>query len=228
MANWHYLPESNQVIWYSERTDWGQLYMYDLASGRLEHAITTGARRCPGAARRSGPRRDYFTARARERRSYFESFYRVNFDGSGFQSLTPRAPITSSRWRRRPILRGQLPTPQTPGGHGGARRRRPRVATSTGRRSRASWPPAGSRRRASWSRRATARLISTVACSRPRTWCGQRYRSSITSTPAPQTGSVGTRSFVASRGDDQALAELVSWWSRSMSWARRCAWTLPG
>ena len=42
MVNWHYLPESNEFIWYSERNDWGQLYLYDLATGKLKNAITTG------------------------------------------------------------------------------------------------------------------------------------------------------------------------------------------
>ncbi len=32
-VNWHYLPGHNEVIWFSERDDWGHLYLYDLASG---------------------------------------------------------------------------------------------------------------------------------------------------------------------------------------------------
>ena len=41
--------------------------------------------------------------------------------------------------------------------------------------------------------------------------------------PGPQTGSVGSRTFNAARGDHQALAELASWWCRSTAWARACA-----
>ena len=33
-ANWHYLPATNEFIWYSERDDWGHLYLYDLATGK--------------------------------------------------------------------------------------------------------------------------------------------------------------------------------------------------
>ena len=41
-VNWHYLPASNEVIWYSERDNWGQLYLYDLGSGKLKNKITNG------------------------------------------------------------------------------------------------------------------------------------------------------------------------------------------
>src|SRR5437870_11398975 len=41
-VNWRYLPASNEIIWFSERDNWGQLYLYDLRSGRLKSAITTG------------------------------------------------------------------------------------------------------------------------------------------------------------------------------------------
>ena len=33
-VNWRYLPASNEVIWFSERDNWGQLYLYDLQTGR--------------------------------------------------------------------------------------------------------------------------------------------------------------------------------------------------
>ena len=41
-VDWRYLPRSNEAIWYSDRTDWGNLYLYSLKSGTLEHPITTG------------------------------------------------------------------------------------------------------------------------------------------------------------------------------------------
>src|SRR5438552_1689408 len=40
--NWRYLPASNEIIWFSERDNWGQLYLYDLQTGKLKHQITTG------------------------------------------------------------------------------------------------------------------------------------------------------------------------------------------
>ena len=40
--NWRFLPASDEVIWFSERHNWGQLYLYDAQTGRLKHQLTTG------------------------------------------------------------------------------------------------------------------------------------------------------------------------------------------
>ena len=37
-----YLPETNELLWWSERSDWGHLYLYDLVSGELTQTITSG------------------------------------------------------------------------------------------------------------------------------------------------------------------------------------------
>ena len=39
--NWRYLPQSNEVIWYSQRDDWGHLYLYS-ADGQSVTRITQG------------------------------------------------------------------------------------------------------------------------------------------------------------------------------------------
>ena len=36
------LPDSNELIWFSERSGWAQLYLYDMASGELKNPITEG------------------------------------------------------------------------------------------------------------------------------------------------------------------------------------------
>ncbi|HKR87713.1 MAG TPA: DPP IV N-terminal domain-containing protein [Phenylobacterium sp.] len=36
------LPETNELVWYSERTGRGHLYLYDLSTGALRNAITAG------------------------------------------------------------------------------------------------------------------------------------------------------------------------------------------
>ncbi|MBN2246458.1 MAG: DPP IV N-terminal domain-containing protein, partial [Candidatus Aminicenantes bacterium] len=33
--NWHVLFDSNEVIWFSQRDDWGHLYLYDLKTGKF-------------------------------------------------------------------------------------------------------------------------------------------------------------------------------------------------
>lgn len=36
------LPDTNELIWYSERSGWAHLYLYDLNTGKLKHQITDG------------------------------------------------------------------------------------------------------------------------------------------------------------------------------------------
>jgi dipeptidyl-peptidase 4 len=90
--NWRYLPESNEILWYSERDDWGNLYLYDLTSGQLKNQITQG----PGNAAQvlyvdQKDRVIYFVGVGKEagRDPYFRFFYSVHFDGSGLRLLTP-------------------------------------------------------------------------------------------------------------------------------------------
>ena len=91
-VNWHYLPKSNEILWFSERDDWGNLYLYDLATGKLKNQITHG----PGNVTEvlhvdQNARVVYFVGvgREKDRDPYFEHFYRVNFDGTGLKLLTP-------------------------------------------------------------------------------------------------------------------------------------------
>jgi dipeptidyl-peptidase-4 len=90
--NWHYLPESNEILWFSERDDWGNLYLYDLTTGKLKNQITHG----PGDVTQvlyvdEKARKIYFlgVGKEKDRDPYFEHFYSVNFDGSGLRLLTP-------------------------------------------------------------------------------------------------------------------------------------------
>ena len=40
--DWQYLPEKSEAIWPTEQTNWMNLYLYSLKSGKLLHPITTG------------------------------------------------------------------------------------------------------------------------------------------------------------------------------------------
>jgi dipeptidyl-peptidase-4 len=91
-VNWRYLPASNEFIWYSEKDDWGHLYLYDAANGRLKNQITKGnfvVTRIVRLDERN--RRIYFEATGREagRDPYFTHFYSVDFDGRNLKLLTP-------------------------------------------------------------------------------------------------------------------------------------------
>ncbi len=89
--NWHTLTGSNEVIWFSERDNWGHLYLYDLDSGRLKHQITRGDWNVLQLLRIDEKNRIlYFTGAGKESGDpYFQYFYRVGMDGKNFKKLTP-------------------------------------------------------------------------------------------------------------------------------------------
>src|SRR5207302_6632172 len=90
--DWRYLPKSNEVIWYSQRDNWGQLYLYDLQSGKVKNQITSGEGNVTDVQYVDEQNRIiYFLAvgREKDRDPYFSLLYRVGFDGRGLQLLTP-------------------------------------------------------------------------------------------------------------------------------------------
>ncbi len=90
-VNWRYLPASNEFIWYSERDDWGHLYLYDL-NGKLKNQITKGNFVVTELIKVDDKNRVlYFNANGREagRDPYFSHFYSVGFDGKNLKLLTP-------------------------------------------------------------------------------------------------------------------------------------------
>jgi len=91
-VNWRYLPASNEVIWFSERDNWGNLYLYDLQTGKLKNQITSGDGNVTQVLHvDEGERTIYFLAVGREngRDPYFTHLYKIGFDGKNAQLLTP-------------------------------------------------------------------------------------------------------------------------------------------
>ena len=90
--NWRYLPASHEVIWFSERDNWGHLYLYDSVSGRLKNQITKGDWAVTDVLRVDQKNHLlYFLAVGREpgRNPYFKHLYRVGLDGKNLSLLTP-------------------------------------------------------------------------------------------------------------------------------------------
>jgi dipeptidyl-peptidase-4 len=90
-VNWRYLPASNEILWFSERDNWGQLYLYDLQTGRLKNQVTTGEGNVTQLLHVDEKTRTlYFLGVGREkgRDPYFTHFYRIGFDGRNLQLLT--------------------------------------------------------------------------------------------------------------------------------------------
>jgi dienelactone hydrolase len=90
-ANWRVLPESNEVIWFSQRDNWGHLYLYDLRTGRLKHQITRGEWNVLQVVHVDPQQRAIvFVGNEREPGDpYFQYLYRVGFDDAGLRLLTP-------------------------------------------------------------------------------------------------------------------------------------------
>lgn len=84
--------EGEDVFWLSERSGWKHLYRYDGASGKLAATLTSGNWRVDDIRHvDSTGRWVYFVARGREagRDPYYQHLYRVRFDGSDLELLTP-------------------------------------------------------------------------------------------------------------------------------------------
>ena len=78
------LGDGAEIIWYSDRTGWGHLYLYDAQTGRLKNAITGGDWLVLDIQAVDEARREiYFTAVGREtgRDPYYRHLYRSSLDG---------------------------------------------------------------------------------------------------------------------------------------------------
>ena len=211
--NWRFLPASNEVIWFSERDNWGQLYLYDLATGKLKNPITTGEGNVTQTMRVDEMNRVvYFLGVGKEkgRDPYFVHLYRVGLDGTNLTLLTPEDStheISLSPSGR--FFVDSYSKPDTPP-----------VAVLRDTQGKLI---------NTLERADISRLLATGW--KPVTATTVKARDGVTDLygllykpanfdpsnkypivnriyPGPQTGSVGSRNFSPARGDSQALAEL--------------------
>ena len=212
-ANWHVLPASNEVIWFSERDDWGQLYLYDLATGKLKSQVTTGVGNVTQLLRVDEATRTLWfgcVGKVPGRDPYFRALCKVGMDGKGFAVLTPE--------------NGDHDVTLSPSGkYFVDTYSQPNVAPVSVLRDE-NGRLIATLEKADISRLAAsgwkAPMPITVKARDGKTdLYGLMYTpSSLDSSrkypiinhvyPGPQTGSVGGRTFSPARGDNQALAEL--------------------
>jgi dipeptidyl aminopeptidase/acylaminoacyl peptidase len=86
------LRDTREAVWFSERSGWGHLYLYDLAKGKKKRALTEGDWLVRDLVHVDGKRRiAWFTASGREpgRDPYYRHLYRVSLDGGRPVLLTP-------------------------------------------------------------------------------------------------------------------------------------------
>ena len=213
-VNWKYLPGSNEFIWFSERSDWGHLYLYDLASGTLKHAITAGEGNVTQVLRVDPDSRTvWFRGVGMEdgRNPYYQHFYKASLDGGDATLLTPEDAnhtVTLSPDGTYFVDSYSTPTvpPVTVLRASDDGRTIATVASADDSRLRATgWvPPTPITVTARDGRTTLYGMMFTPTDLDP----SKKYPVVNYIYPGPQTGSVRGRSFTAARIDHQALAEL--------------------
>ena len=213
-AQWQVLWATNEFIWYSERSNWGQLYLYDLGTGALKHAITSGEGPVMSIVRLDEPTRTvWYTAQGRTpgEDPYFRHLYRINLDGTHAVSLTPDDGDHTAQLP--PDGRYVIDTyskPDVPpvvvlrdGATGAALM--PLEKADISKLLATGWkPPIPIKMTAHDGKTDIYGLMFVPTHLDP----NAKYPIVNNIYPGPQTGSTGSRSFTAARGDRQALAEL--------------------
>lgn len=91
-VNWRYLSRRNEILWFSQRKNWGNLYLYDSTDGHLKHAVTQGdwnvgeilhIDQATGDMLLTGMGRDPGED------PYYRRIYSTNLDGKRIKLLTP-------------------------------------------------------------------------------------------------------------------------------------------
>jgi len=212
-AGWRVLWATNEILWNSQRDDWSHLYLYDLTSGRLKNRVTSG----PGPVTRivyldEKTRTVFFTANGREagQDPYFAHLFRVGLDGKGYTMVTPESGHhTVQMSKTGTYLVDAFSTPD----------RAPEVMLRDGTGAvvmplekadlsklvAAGWkPPMPFTVKARDGKTDLYGLLFRPTNFDP----SRKYPIINEAYPGPQSGSVGSRTFAAARGDNQALAEL--------------------
>ena len=213
-VQWQIFWDTNEVLWYSQRDGYAQLYLYDLATGQLKNKITNGAGMVTRAVRVDQKTRTmWYEAVGKEpgQDPYFTHLYKVGLDGRNNVSLTPdngthsadispdgkyvvdtfSQPDVAPETVLRDGTTGQLIMPLEKADISKL------VATG--------WtPPMQIKMKAADGTTDIYGMLFRPTNFDP----NKKYPIINNAYPGPQSGSVGSRAFTAARGDRQALAEL--------------------
>ncbi len=90
-SGWRYLSSSNEILWFSQRDDWGNLFLYDAETGEIERKVTEGEWNVLDIREVDEEERTVtFMGSEREPGDpYFQYMYRVGLDGGDVTLLTP-------------------------------------------------------------------------------------------------------------------------------------------
>ena len=212
-AQWQVLWATNEFVWYSERDNWGQLYLYDLNTGALKNQITTGEGPVMSIARFDEKGRTvWFNANGREKGQdpYFSHLYRVKLDGSGAASLTPGDGTHAvqispdGRWIVDTYSKPDVP-PVVELRDATGKLVMPLEKADISRLVAAGWKAPIPIKMTAHDGKTDIYGLMFLPTNIDRS---RKYPIVNNVYPGPQTGSTGSRAFTAARGDRQALAEL--------------------
>jgi dipeptidyl aminopeptidase/acylaminoacyl peptidase len=211
--NWRFLASSNEVIWFSERDNWGQLYLYDLQTGKLKNTITTGEGNVSQTLKVDEKNRlVYFLGVGKEkgRNPYFAHLYRAGLDGKNLTLLTPEDAThdvsisPSGRFLVDSYSKPDVPPTVVLRDTNGKMLDTLEKA-DVSRLVTTGWKPVTS---ITVKARDGATDLYGLLYKPTRFDASKKYPIVNHIYPGPQTGSVGSRNFSSARGDCQALAEL--------------------
>ena len=211
-ANWRVLHDRQQFLWFSEKDNWGHLYLHDLETGAQHRQLTSGNWPVLQVQKMDTENGQvYFTGANREPGDpYFNYLYRVDLAGSEPVNLTPEPGHHVLSWAdSEQYFMDTWSTPDLPPtavirDTAGNLVMELETADITALQASGWVPPIP---------------FSVKARDQQTDLYGLLYQPSNLDEsgaypvlnylyPGPQSGSVGSRSFQASRRDKQALAEL--------------------
>jgi len=213
-VQWRILWDSNEVLWYSQREDTAQMYLYDLNSGNLKNRITSGVGPITSIVRLDEKTRTmWYEAVGKEpgRDPYFTHLYKIGLDGKNNVLLTPDNGTHSTqispdgKWVIDTFSQPDV-APETVlrDGATGALVM-PLEKADISKLLATGWkPPMQIKMKSADGKHDIYGLLF-----RPTNFdATKKYPIINQAYPGPQSGSVGSRAFSAARGDRQALAEL--------------------
>ena len=212
-VNWRYLPESNEFLWFSQKSDWGHLYLHDLATGKLKRQLTSGDWNVTRILHLDAAGRRLLVAgvgREAGRDPYYVHVYAVGMDGGGVRLLTPEnanhAATVSADGKYFLDLHSTIDSAPVAVVRDAAGKQVAELARADLTRLKAAgWvPPQAFTVKARDGKTDLYGQMFKPSNFDP----GKKYPIITYIYPGPQVGSVRSRSFQPAHGDHQALAEL--------------------
>jgi dipeptidyl aminopeptidase/acylaminoacyl peptidase len=213
-TGWRVLWPTKEILWYSQRDDWGQLYLYDLTTGKLKSKVTSGEGPVTQIARLDEKSRTlWYAANGREKGQdpYFAHFYKISLDGKSPQvSLTPD--VGDHTMQLSPSGKYLVDTYSAPDvppvvtvRDGAGKLVMPLEKADISKLLATGWkPPIPIKVKSADGVTDLYGMMFRPSNFDP----SKKYPIINNAYPGPQSGSVGSRAFTAARGDKQALAEL--------------------